>query len=111
METGISAASIRRLAAAGHLQYIVDQGTYFEKSLPLSPDRIAADDAGWDIVGLDDVPGAYIDTDTGELWRVVVHMGNRPEKLMRPGEVRTTLTGYQLIVDYLPRLVMTPIQS
>lgn len=53
-------------------------------------------------------PGAYIDSQTGEMWRVSVHMGEHPRQIMEPGIVRATITGDALL-PYLPHLVMRPL--
>ena len=104
MITRLSSATIRRLATEGHLQYIM------ERPITLTPDRIAQDDdAGWELIETPgyDGPGAYIDTQTGDMWRVCVHMGQHPRTIMEPGIVRVTITGDALL-PYLPHLVMRP---
>ena len=106
METRISTATIRRLAEEGRLQYVREA---YARPITLAPRQIAADDVQWDLIDIPGHkgPGACIDSQTGDMWRVCVHMGENPRQIMRPGIVCVTITGHALR-PYLPCLIMQP---
>jgi hypothetical protein len=105
MSTRISTATIRQLAADGKLQY-VDGG----HRITLRAEQIAGDDQRWELIETPGYngPGAYIDSQTGDMWRVCVHMGDHPRQIMEAGIIRASIAG-EALWPYLPHLVVRPL--